>query len=91
MEDGEIESDPMFFATADCKHFWRTCPVLILDKTDPEKGPETLKQEDHVYDEVAYACRSRSYIMTEEDRYEEEWGEERDRALGKNQDPYATA
>ena len=44
-EDGE-EDHPMLFITESCKHFWRTCPVLVADGTDPEKGPDT-KLEDH--------------------------------------------
>ena len=88
-QDGKEEEHPMFFATENCRHFWRTVPVLTLDETDPNKGPDT-KLEDHVYDECAYALRSRPYVMTEEDRWEEKWGDEARRALGKNVDPYAT-
>lgn len=89
-ENGRSEEHPMLFITANCTHFWRTVPILTLDETDPNKGPDT-KLEDHVYDEVAYAIRSRPYVMTKDDRWEEEWGEIARRALGKNQDPYATA
>jgi hypothetical protein len=89
-EDGEVHDDPMFFATVDCTHFWRTCPPLVLDELDPEKGPETRNQEDHVYDQIAYGLRSRPYLTSEEDRYEIRWGAERDKALGRGGDPYAT-
>lgn len=44
-ETGE-EMLPMLYVTANCVHFWRTCPTLVLDSTDPEKGPDT-DQEDH--------------------------------------------
>ncbi len=89
MDDGREEEHPMFFATANCIHFWRTVPVLTLDEIDPDKGPDT-KQEDHVYDEVAYALRSRPYVMTEKDRWHIEYADEIRRAQGKPQDPYAT-
>src|SRR3546814_21053220 len=79
----------MLFFTANCKHFWRTVPILTLDETDPNKGPDT-KLEDHMYDSVAYGIRSRPYVMTKDDRWEEEWGAIARKALGKNVDPYAT-
>lgn len=89
-ETGELEEHPMFFATANCTHFWRTVPILVLDDLDPEKGPDT-KQEDHVYDDVVYACRSRPYVTTERDRWEVKYGEEMREAMKSNVDPYATA
>lgn len=64
---------PMFYATDNCHHFWRTCPSLTLDETNPEKGPDT-KQEDHMYDCVSYALRSRPMIHTEHDRKRAEHG-----------------
>ncbi len=90
MEDGTVEEDPLFFVTANCTHFWRTCPSLILDETDPEKGPETKLQEDHCYDCVAYALRSRPIMLTQEDRYMAEWGAEVRRAKGQVMSRYAT-
>jgi hypothetical protein len=89
MKDGTEGEAPMFFITANCLHFWRTCPALVLDSTDPEKGPDT-KLEDHVYDEVAYALRSCPYVTTEQDRYMAEWGEDIKAARGASVDPYAT-
>lgn len=71
MEDGEAYDHPMFFITDNCRQFWRTVPTLILDDIDPEKGPETKKQEDHIYDEVVYLLRSRPFVITKQDRYEE--------------------
>jgi hypothetical protein len=65
------EGRPMFYVTEDCLHFWRTVPILTFDETDPDKGPNT-KLEDHVYDEVSYALRSRPYVMTEDDRWMEQ-------------------
>lgn len=44
--DGKFGDQPMFFCTLDCRHFWRTVPILTLDTTDPEKGPDT-DLEDH--------------------------------------------
>lgn len=90
MENGDVEDDPMLFVTANCVHFWRTVPTLILDSTDPEKGPDT-SQEDHVYDDVSYACRSRPFVTTEDDRFMELHGEEMEQARGKGADPYASA
>jgi len=87
-EDGVESADPMLYVTANCTHFWRTVPVLTSDEADPEKGPET-KGEDHVYDEVAYACRSMPYVTTKQDREDEDYLEEylKNARVG---DPYAT-
>lgn len=87
-EDGE-ENDPMFFVTSNCQHFWRTVPILTLDDTDPEKGPSG-RLEDHCYDEVSYALRSRPYAITEEKRYELEHWDEIKEARREIADPYAT-
>lgn len=88
VETGE-EGVPMFYVTANCEHFWRTVPMLVLDQFDPDKGPDT-KQEDHVYDEVGYALRSRPFVMTERDREEMEWKRNHERYVRKTADPYAT-
>jgi hypothetical protein len=82
MEDGETW-EPMFYVTANCLHFWRTVPPLVLDENDPDKGPGT-DQEDHIFDEVAYALASRPFTTTEQD-YKEQ-GQPRQRRI----DPYAT-
>lgn len=58
---------PMFYATDNCMHFWRTVPILVLDELHPERGPDE-KQELHVWDEVCYALMSRPYIRTEKQR-----------------------
>ena len=43
------------------------------------------------YDELAYVCRSRPYLLTKEDRWQDENREEIRRAQRQNVDPYATA
>ena len=92
LENGKVEEDPMFFITANCRHFWRTCPILTLDEVSAEKGPsDKQSEENHVYDEVAYALRSRSYVITEEGRYDMEHYDEIKAARSKMDDPYATA
>lgn len=79
---------PMFFVTDNCRHFWRTFPSLILDTTEPDKGPATRNQEDHVYDEVAFACATHSIISTPQSRSDEDY-EAMLQAFGrKGQDPY---
>lgn len=82
-KDGEELTDPMLFVTANCTQFWRTVPPLILDETDPDKGPDK-NQECHVYDEVQYAVASRPFVVTEKEW--KELGRPRQRAM----DPYAT-
>lgn len=76
------EDGPMLYVTAGCRHFWRTVPDLQLDQRDPEKGPDT-EQEDHVFDDVQYACASRPYITTKRDRMEAAIAEAR-RQIRKN-------
>lgn len=58
---------PMFYATSNCQHFWRTMPDLQLDERQPEKGPES-SQEDHIWDVCSYACASRPMVTTKRDR-----------------------
>lgn len=79
-ETGEIW-EPMFYVTANCTQWWRSVPPLILDDSDPDKGPGTT-QEDHCYDEMSYALASRPFTTTEKDV-----GYVRQRSM----DPYATA
>jgi hypothetical protein len=85
-------------------HFWRTVPPLLLDELEPNKGPAN-KQEDHVYDTLAYACRSRPFTLGREDRYEHDLEERRDAfraareeagvysggVMGSEIDPYCTS
>lgn len=63
------EGVPQFYATEQCKHFWRTVPELLLDELHPEKGVDT-KQEDHIHDCVMYACAEQPVALTERDRHE---------------------
>ncbi len=93
-EDGATEDHPMFFITENCTQFWRTVPSLVLDTTDPDKGVgNTPAQEDHVADEVSYALRSRPFITSEEDRYQQKYGKAIKKAMrgtGNASDPYST-
>lgn len=81
---------PMFYITENCTQFWRTVPSLILDELRPENGPDE-KQENHVWDEVAYSLMSRPFIRTAEQRLESEYKritrKIRD-ANSMNEDPY---
>jgi hypothetical protein len=90
MHDGEENDEPDLFITENCVHFWRTVPILTLDENDPDKGPDQ-RLEDHVYDEVAYACRSRPYVNTERTRFDTEHASAIAAARGHSGDPYATA
>lgn len=84
------DDTPMFYITANCHHWWRTVPSLVLDNINPEKGPDT-KQEDHHYDQTAYALRSYPYVQTQQDRVDKEWAKFRsDRSKYKvdQTDPY---
>ena len=78
-ETGE-EWEPMFYVTADCTQWWRMVPVLTLDEVDMDKGPG-LKQENHAYDETAYALTWRLTRMRAQDRHAVE---------PERMDPYAT-
>jgi hypothetical protein len=71
---GDKDGRPMLYALEGCKHFWRTLPSLQLDESHPEKGPDS-KQEDHIYDELSYACASRPYVTTKDDRIIDERAE----------------
>jgi hypothetical protein len=90
-EDAEGKWNPTFFVTNDCRHFWRTCPGLTLDELEPDKGPATRRQEDHVYDEVAFALSAHSRVTTEDDRHKEEMLELARELSGGSiaRDPYA--
>lgn len=70
---------PGVYIADTCKHFWRTLPTLVHD----ENNPEDLKkkgQEDHIADELRYACASslaRSSLRQWEQRYQEDEQPER--------------
>jgi len=57
-ETGEILSEtPRIKIALSCRGFWRTIPALYADER--KKECVDSNQEDHVYDEVRYACMSR--------------------------------
>lgn len=89
MEDGIEEVEPMFYVTANCVNWWRTVPILTLDENDPDKGPAE-KLENHCYDETVYALRSRPFVTTESDRWEQENWDYIKQARKQTVDPYAT-
>ncbi len=64
-----VDGRPMLYFMEDMKQTWRTVPGLQLDDLNPEKGPDTT-QEDHIYDEISYVCRSRPFVTTAETRAE---------------------
>lgn len=82
-----FDNRPMFYVAANCQHFWRTVPALMLDETNPEKGPDN-KQENHVYDEVAYALMSRPFKTTLKQRVERKFYSNRRKAKLDPVDPY---
>jgi hypothetical protein len=81
---GDKDGAPMLYVMEGCKHFWRVMPSLQLDELHPDKGPDT-KQEDHIYDELSYACASRPYITTKIDRNSKEVDEAKYRSKKANQ------
>lgn len=81
------DGHPMFFVFSNCHHFWRTVPTLQLDEVNPEKGPDT-HMEDHVYDDVAYACRSRPFKTNQTQRDQQEFERNRKKAGIGRGDPY---
>ena len=83
MKTNEVEEHPQFFVTENCTHFWRTVPILESDELDPEKGPKTKNSEDHVYDEVVYALRSRPFTTTLDDVVEAAYIREYKQGTGK--------
>lgn len=78
---------PMLYATANCSHFWRTVPPLVLDDLHPEKGPDT-DQEDHMFDVLSYGCMSRPMPHTKEQRIKSEFFRKRRQNNLDNLDPY---
>lgn len=50
---------PMLYAAHQCEDFWRTMPTLQHDETNPEDLD--TDGEDHIADEVRYACMSRPW------------------------------
>ena len=59
------EDGPMLYATTNCHAgFWRTMPDLVMDEHRFGIQSEQIQtdQEDHVSDEVMYACVSRPWL-----------------------------
>lgn len=79
---------PMFYITENCQHFWRTVPPLILDELNPEKGPDE-KQENHIYDMIAYSLMSRPFVTTEQQRVDRVFKSSR-KLMRESVDPYRT-
>lgn len=80
---------PALYATANCTHWWRTVPPLVLDDIQPEKGPDS-SQEDHTYDENVYACMSRPYSRTRKQLVESIFHKNRKQNKLTEEDPYRT-
>lgn len=79
---------PMFYVTENCTQWWRTVPPLILDETNPEKGPDE-KQELHAYDEMSYGLTSWPYVTTKTQRIERQFYGARRKHMKESTDPYA--
>lgn len=82
-----VDNIPMFYATEECKHFWRTVPELVLDELHPLKGPDQ-KQEDHHYDQFCYALCTEPVGITKRERHKLEYDEERDRFIKEKRSFY---
>ena len=60
-ETGEIISQrAMLMVANSCENFWRTMMLLCEDPRNVDDV--NTKQEDHIYDEVRYACMSRPLV-----------------------------
>lgn len=90
-ENGKTEQHPLLFITENCTQAWRILPVLTLDTSDADKGP-SQNQEDHVYDELAYALASKAIILTYEDRLAQatRLKEQEYRTVRRTHDPYSS-
>jgi hypothetical protein len=53
------EGKPMLYVAHECEDFWRTVPTLQHDEDNPEDLD--TDGEDHIADEVRYACMSRPW------------------------------
>lgn len=56
---GGQDTIPMLYAANECEDFWRTVPILQHDEDNAEDLD--TDGEDHVADEVRYACMSRPW------------------------------
>ncbi|MBX5089359.1 terminase [Rhizobium lentis] len=64
--DGDEDGRPMLFFFDTCIHAIRTIPALQHDEDKPEDLNTDM--EDHVADEVRYACMSRPYLRVVRDK-----------------------
>lgn len=64
--------EPQLLVTSDCKHWWRTFPMLQCDPRRPEDVD--TKMEDHIYDETRYALMDKPMSIGADDV---SFGEER--------------
>ena len=65
------EDGPMLFATQNCHSgFWRTMPDQVMDEHQFGIKSEQIStdQEDHVSDDVMYACTSRPWMRHREEK-----------------------
>jgi hypothetical protein len=72
------DEGPMLYATNNCHAgFWRTMPDLVMDEHQFGIKSEQIDtdQEDHVSDEVMYACVSRPWMrhIEKEKEMPEQW------------------
>lgn len=92
--EGIVGELPMLYVQENCKQWIRTVPNLILDENEPDKGPATRGQEDHMYDATTFALGIRPYMTSEADRAarrREDYEAYKRRTSRKTMDPYATA
>lgn len=73
------EDGPMLYATKNCHDgFWRTMPDIIMD--DKHTEDVDTEQEDHVYDDVRYACMSRPWlsVVKKKEKRVKDWFREKE-------------
>lgn len=76
----------MLYATSNCyAGFWRTMPELVLNEHTQGIQSEQIDtdQEDHVSDEVMYACMSRPWmrhVEKKEEKRVKDWFREKEEA-----------
>jgi len=89
-QNADEPRQPGFFITENCANFWRTIPGLTLDELEPDKGPATRHQEDHVYDEACFALSLYAKATTKDQRQLEQDLEFMEEVTGGGgRDPYA--
>lgn len=86
----KVDSDvqvPMFYVADNCHNWWRTVPPLVLDDTNPEKGPDD-GQENHAYDMTCYGLNSWPYTTSVAQRLDRVFKTNRRKHMAENEDPY---